>query len=86
MMRPTGSRPSVVIKDTGDIRDKLLEIWKQVDEKKISAAEARLHIGMARAILDTLKVEMAAAHLARNDIPSVSFNAGPRLPVRLREQ
>ena len=76
---------SSVMRDTADIRAKLLEIWKKIDEKKISSSEARLHISVARAILDTLKVEMTAAHLARSDIPSVPI-ATPRLPVRIREQ
>jgi hypothetical protein len=65
------SIPATVIKDTADIRAKLLDVWKQIDEKKISSSEARLHISVARAILDTLKVEMAAAHLAQQQIPSV---------------
>jgi hypothetical protein len=42
--------PATVLKDTADIRAKLLEIWKQIDEKKISSSEARLHISVARAI------------------------------------
>ena len=77
---------SSVMKDTADIRAKLLDIWKKIDEKKISSSEARLHISVARAILDTLKVEMAAAHLARTDIPAVPLSSTPRLPVRMREQ
>lgn len=60
-----------VIKNTADIRAKLLEVWKQIDDKTISSSEARLHISVARAILDTLKVEMAAAHLAQTQIPPV---------------
>jgi hypothetical protein len=68
-----------VIKNTADIRAKLLLIWKQIDEKKISAAEARLHISVARAILETLKVEMAAAHIAQAQIPSVSVGVRPML-------
>lgn len=79
--------PSGVLKDTADIRNKLLDIWKQIDDKKISSSEARLHISVARAILDTLKVEMAAAHLARTEIPSVPITSGGgRLAVRVREQ
>jgi hypothetical protein len=62
-----------VIKDTADIREKILKVWKLVDEKKISVAEARLHIGLARTILETLKVEIAAAHLASAQLPPVSF-------------
>lgn len=77
---------SSVMKDTADIRAKLLDVWKKIDEKKISSSEARLHISVARAVLDTLKVEMAAAHLARADIPAVPISSGARLPVRMREQ
>jgi hypothetical protein len=81
------SIPASVIRDTADIRAKLLEVWKQIDEKKISSSEARLHISVARAILDTLKVEMAAAHLAQSAIPSVPVMTSAPLSVRRgREQ
>lgn len=60
-----------MIKDTAEIRDKMLKIWRMVDEKKMSAAEARLHIGIARTILETLKVEIAAAHLNQAQLPPV---------------
>lgn len=70
------------MRDTADIRAKILEIWRQVEQKKMSASEARLHIGLARAVLDTLKVEIAAAHLAAS-IPSVSvINKGDAVPLR----
>jgi hypothetical protein len=62
---------SDVVKDTRDIREKLLKIWRLVDDKKITTSEARLHIGLARAILETIKVEIAAAHLNSTDIPAV---------------
>jgi hypothetical protein len=80
--------PANVIKDTADIRAKLLEIWKQIDDKKMSSSEARLHISVARAILDTLKVEMMAAHLTQQQIPSVPIMSGAGLPLgrRGREQ
>ena len=71
---------TTVLRDTSDIRAKLLEIWKQVDDKSISLAEARLHISVARAVLDTLKVEIAAAHLTQA-IPSVPLE-GPGIPMR----
>ncbi len=71
---------SSVMKDTADIRAKLLVIWKQIDEKKISASEARLHISVARAILETLKVEMTAAHLTQANIPAVPLTT----PLALR--
>jgi len=79
--------PASVLKDTADIRIKLLEIWKQIDERKISSSEARLHISVARAILDTLKVEMAAAHLAQQSIPPLPILTGTAIPLRRgREQ
>jgi hypothetical protein len=74
-----------LLKDTADIRAKLLEIWKLVDEHKISSSEARLHISLARAVLETLKVEIAAAHLSQTNIPSVPV-MGTRSALRLREQ
>jgi hypothetical protein len=58
-------------KDTADIRRKMLQIWRLVDEKKISTSEARLHIGIARTILETIKVEIAAAHLNQTNIDAV---------------
>jgi len=74
---------STVMKDTADIRAKLLDLWKLIDAKQISSSEARLHISVARAILETLKVEIAAAHLSQAQIPSVPV--GGRA-MRLREQ
>lgn len=71
-----------LIKDTQDIRNKMLHIWKLIDEKKISATEARLHISLARTILETLKVEIAAAHLNQGQIPSVSVSRSVRLESR----
>jgi hypothetical protein len=59
------------IKDTADMRARLLRIWKQIEAKEISAAEARLQIGVARAILETIKVEIAAAHLSTAQIPAI---------------
>lgn len=65
-----------IIKDTQDIRNRILQIWKAVDEKKISTSEVRLHIGLARVILETLKVEIAAAHLNQQQIPTVPVTRG----------
>lgn len=75
---------SSVIKNTADIRTKLLDIWRQIDEKTISSSEARLHISVARAILDTLKVEMTAAHLAQTQIPPVPIS-NVRISLRDRQ-
>jgi hypothetical protein len=66
-------RDSAMLRDTADIREKMLRIWKLVDEKRISSSEARLHISLARTVLETLKVEIAAAHLTQTTLPSVTI-------------
>ena len=73
-----------IVKSTADIREKMLQIWKQIDEKKITAAEARLHMQAARVILETVRIEIMAAHLARTDIPPVSLIA-PAITVTGRK-
>jgi len=75
---------ATILKDTADIRAKMLEVWKRLDEKKITVTEARLHIGLARAVLETLKVEIAAAHLAQAELPAV--NVSGRSDILLRRQ
>jgi hypothetical protein len=66
-----------LLRDTADVRAKLLHIWKLYDEKKIKEAAVRIHIGLARSVLETLKVEIAAAHLARLDVPALPLGRGP---------
>jgi hypothetical protein len=75
---------SSILKDTLDIRLKLTEIWRLVDAKQISATEARLHISLARAVLETMKVEIAFQHLNQTQIPPVPI--GGRLSAPRREQ
>jgi hypothetical protein len=57
--------------DTGDVREKMLALWRKLDQGKITHTEARVHIGFARTVLDTLKVEIAAAHLQDTSLPKV---------------
>lgn len=68
------------MKDTGDLKQKLLSVWQRVDEGVISGSEARIHIGLARAMLETLKVEIAAANLNRTTIPPVGLR-GPTIKI-----
>ena len=69
---------------TSDIRAKILHVWKLVDERKISHPEARLQMGLARTVLETLKVEIAAAHLARVDVPPIPVRY-PLIPTAKRQ-
>lgn len=68
--------------NTGAIRAKMLKLWTQFDSGKLSNSEARTHIGFARTILETLKVEIAAAHLSDMSVPVVGFD-GKRNNKRL---
>jgi hypothetical protein len=58
----------------------MLALWKKLDEGKLTHTEARVHIGFARTVLDTLKVEIAAAHLSEAELPKVQL-APKRLKV-----
>jgi len=77
---------AMTIRDTADVRAKLLRVWRLVDDKKITASEARLHIGLARAILDTLKVEIAMAHLNRSQVPSIPVAPAISISTRATRQ
>lgn len=59
--------------DTHEIRKEMLDLWKQFKAGKLSATEARTHIGFARTVMETLKVEIAAAHLNVAHVPAVSL-------------
>jgi hypothetical protein len=49
--------------DTAALRAKMLKLWQLFEQGKLSATEARVHIGFARTVVETIKVEIAAAHL-----------------------
>jgi len=59
----------------------MLEVWQRVDSGDIASTEARVHVGIARTILDSLKVEIAAAHLNREQIPAVPLGDSDGLVV-----
>jgi len=73
---------ALVMRDTADIRAKILAVWKAVDEKKMTVTEARLHMGLARTILETLRVEIMAAHLTQSSIPTINIaHRGDAIPL-----
>tara|TARA_R110000868_G_scaffold316655_1_gene577535 strand:+ start:243 stop:515 length:273 start_codon:yes stop_codon:yes gene_type:complete len=55
--------------NTRDLRDKMLGLWEGYEAGEVKATEARIHIGFCRAVLDTLKVEIATQHLASPPAP-----------------
>jgi hypothetical protein len=72
------------MRDTTELRAKMLDIWNKVDANKMTAVEARIRIGLARTILDSLKVEIAAAHLKASILPAVPMTPNPTLTLRRR--
>jgi hypothetical protein len=61
-----------MLNNTADIRRKMINLWDKFDEGKLPTPEARTHIGFARTVLETLKVEIAAAHVL--NMSPVSFD------------
>lgn len=71
------------MKNTQDLRRRLLVLWGKIDKGDVSPAEVRVQVSMARTILDSLKVEIAAAHLAgQADFVPVAFEDAPRIARR----
>jgi hypothetical protein len=61
--------PRTNVQNTAEVRQKIITLWRRFDSGELKPQEARTHIGFARTILDTLKVEIAAAHLAQAHVP-----------------
>jgi hypothetical protein len=62
----------------------MLTLWAKFEKGEISAIEARVQIGFARTIIDTLKVEIAAAHLSQPDVPSIPLSSARSIEERPR--
>lgn len=69
------------VASTSDIRNKIMALWGRLDRGEISHSEARVHIGFARTVLDTMKVEIAAAHLQSPPEPIVVTSSKSRRAV-----
>ena len=57
-------------------------MWQRLEDKEITLPEARVHIAAARYGLDSLKVEIAMAHLQQTVIGPVAFT-GKGVPMVL---
>jgi hypothetical protein len=62
------------MKHTGHLKAKILELWTAFENGEISAVEGRVHIGMARTIIETVKVELAASRPNVIEVPTVPLN------------
>lgn len=66
------------LKSTADIRTLLSSTLKGLDNGTTSTSIARIKVQAARAFLDTLKVELAAASFGK-EAPAVTFSPPPQL-------
>lgn len=67
--------------DTALLREKMIKMWHAFEQGKVSATEARVHIGFARTIVETIKVEIAAAHLGPATIRPLTAREGKVLKL-----
>ncbi len=67
-----------LLKETADLRARLYKIWKLIDAKKISNAEAKLHISMVRAVLETRRLDIGALYLTQQVQIPTGLTARPR--------
>jgi len=69
-----------LLRETGELRAKMYKIWKAFEAKKISNAEAKLHISFTRSILETRRLEIASLYLAQQvQMPPAGLGSRPRL-------
>lgn len=66
------------LKSTADIRTLLSETLRGLDNGTTSTSIARIKVQAARAFLDTVKVELAAAAFGK-DTPAITFSPPPQV-------
>ncbi len=54
-----------MFKTTGDLRTAMVKLYQDVEQGKVTASVARAKVQVAKTIVDTLKVEIAAANLGK---------------------
>lgn len=59
-----------------DVRNEMVNLFDQIKRKEIAHSQARTMLGAAKVIIDTVKVEIAAAALGKS-IGEVTFNGAP---------
>ena len=71
--------PNHRLRDTNDLRQRLINIWSQHEAGTISNAVARTRAILAREILDTIKVEIVASRTGLTSFAPVSFQTKPQI-------
>ncbi len=66
---------------TGDLTDKMLDLWTKFEGGKISGPDARTHIGFSRVLIDIKKVEIMMKNLNHVTLPTVQIDNRPPVKV-----
>ena len=66
--------------NTVQLRDAMIDLYGQIDKDEISSKKARLKLSAAGRIIDTIKIEIAAASLGRQ-FSGVAFSENGRVPA-----
>ena len=56
------------MKNTIDLRQKLLGLWEKFEKGDMDSQEAKTHIGFAKTTIDSMKLEIAAASVMGSNI------------------
>lgn len=68
-----------MLKTTEDLREAMIKLYADIEAGRITNGQARTRAYVAKTIIDTLKVEIAAAALGKT-VDAVSFAAADRRP------
>lgn len=68
----------MILQTTADLRTAMVALFHDVEAGQISNSTARARVLVAKVIIDTLKVEIAAANLGRQ-FSAVSFDETERI-------
>lgn len=63
----------VMFKTTEDLRHAMNKLYQDLEKGKVTNSAARTRVYIAKAMIDTIKVEIAAANLGK-DFTAVGFN------------
>jgi hypothetical protein len=66
------------MRNTAELQTKLQDALTKWERGKISGADMRTYIGFSRAILDTVKVELAMASLNLAKVEPVTFSGAEK--------
>lgn len=62
-----------IVKDTGELTQKLLELFRDLRAKKVTVSEARAQARVAEVVLEAKRVEIFAARVGGDSFAAISL-------------